>query len=76
MSSEQPESGQPSIRGVSLPTIPLDEKPSASEPLDAVPPEDTFGEAEEAPDWLTQFREASDEGGAETIINMKDSKQL
>ena len=72
MSAEQPESGQPSIRGVSLPTIPLDEKPSIPEPLDAASPEDTFGEAEEADGWLAQFREASDEGEAEIAAEGTD----
>ncbi|MBN1977127.1 MAG: zinc ribbon domain-containing protein, partial [Anaerolineae bacterium] len=70
-SSEQPESGQPSIRGVSLPAISFGEKPPIPEPLDAASPEGVVGKAE-ADDRLTQFRETPDESKAETSAEDAD----
>ncbi|MBN1810695.1 MAG: zinc ribbon domain-containing protein, partial [Anaerolineae bacterium] len=59
-SEKESEREQPPIRGLSLPTISLDDQPSPT-----MPPEQEAGE--ETGDWLTQLRGSTDEGEMETL---------
>jgi hypothetical protein len=65
-SAEESEGEQPAIRGVSLPTIPFDEKPSTAEPVEAEPPEGAI-ETEEANGWLAQLRDSAGEDEMGTL---------
>jgi hypothetical protein len=64
---KEPEREQPAIRGLSLPTISLDEQPSSVPPQEQEAKKDTG-------DWLTQLRDSTDEGEMETPTTEEEEK--
>jgi hypothetical protein len=70
-SSEEPQREQPTIRGVSLPTISFDAQSSPRPPQEQEAREDA---GEDVDDWLTQLRDSTGAGEPETLEAEQEDK--